>query len=496
MTRRSAFWAIAIAMPVVPFAVDLVIEHRWEAPALLFWIVLVAASLCAIAALGLVVVAHRNEQAELGFVSVFYFAASMLSLAHGLTIPGFLYGPNPASGTAVFLVIPVGVLGVAPSLIRSTAVGRAIGRRWRWWAAGSFASTLVLAGSLLLWPNIDFGPEPGSGTAIAAVGVGYLITVFAGRRHLWLAEVAERNGPLVVAYGYLFLGASGLVLVSDRPWSAYFWLAHAFDIGGVFLATVGGVLVYIRRPGFSDLIRPVVAADPHSALELGLSPLMHRHVADLEAKDNITRDHVVRTCMLAIDVAVELNLSAEEVRCCGLVGLLHDVGKLKIADEILTKPGKLTDDEYEQMKLHTVHGSNLLKESPALAELAPAVRGHHERVDGRGYPDGLNSDDIPMAARVVAGCDAFDAMSFTRHYREGMSQEKVVAILREHSGAQWDPAVVDAVLTVTAGRPESAHGRRALDEVGRSESIAADTLARPDIEFGCDCFPASISTHR
>ncbi|MEM1335571.1 MAG: HD domain-containing phosphohydrolase, partial [Actinomycetota bacterium] len=186
-----------------------------------------------------------------------------------------------------------------------------------------------------------------------------------------------------------------------------------------------------------------------------------------------------RTGALAIDVACELGLSAAEVRRCGLVGLLHDIGKLEIPDAVLQKPDRLTDDEFAVMRRHTELGGELMAATPVLADLAPAVRGHHERIDGRGYPDQLRAEDIPLVARVVSVCDSYDAMAFTRHYRMGMDHDRVRAILAEHRGAQWDTEVVDALLRVVERRSD--RETWALDEVGRDESH--------DGPLGCDCLP-------
>lgn len=125
-------------------------------------------------------------------------------------------------------------------------------------------------------------------------------------------------------------------------------------------------------------------------------------------------------------------------------GLLHDLGKIKIPDEILYKPGKLTAEEYEIMKLHPVYGEEMLFPIDSLRHLCPAVRGHHERWDGKGYPDGLEGENIPLAARIIAVADVYDALAAERPYKAGMPVAKVQAILREGKGTHFDPDLVDA----------------------------------------------------
>ncbi len=482
MTQRRRFLLIAASLPL--FAVlGVRVGLVGTAPELLFGIVVVAASLCVVTSIGLLVVAHHHDRAELGFVATCFYAVSLLPLVHGLTVPGVLYGENAVTMTSVFLAVPFGLLGLAPSVGRTTAAGRAIARRWRSWVAGHGAIVTVVAVTLLARPDLHFFPEPGSTTAWFAGGATFAAAALAGWRHAWLADVAGRAAPMVIGVGLLLVGSSAFAFIDTVPFSFWFWAVHALDITGVFLATIGGVVVHRRGLSADEVIAPVVAVDPHAALELGLSPIVERFVADLRAKDQITRDHVVRTADLAVEVALELGLDAEVVRRTGTAALLHDVGKLEIPMEILGKPGRLTDDEFAVMRTHTEIGDRLLATSPGLESLAPSVRGHHERFDGTGYPDRLDGVDIPIEARIVSACDAHDAMANTRHYRTGMEPAKVRAILLEHSGSQWDPRVVDALLRVLDRRPADAPNR--LDGVG-------DALGSADREFGCECLPEGV----
>jgi HD-GYP domain-containing protein (c-di-GMP phosphodiesterase class II) len=127
-----------------------------------------------------------------------------------------------------------------------------------------------------------------------------------------------------------------------------------------------------------------------------------------------------------------------------MAGLLHDIGKIGIRDDVLTKPGKLTDTEYEHIKLHPGLGYRILADIKQLADVLPAVLHHHEQWDGRGYPCALTAEQIPFIARILAVADAFDAMSSDRPYRKGMPLEKVDSIFREGAGQHWDPDVIGA----------------------------------------------------
>ena len=144
-----------------------------------------------------------------------------------------------------------------------------------------------------------------------------------------------------------------------------------------------------------------------------------------------------------------------------LAGLLHDLGKAGISRRILNKPGKLTEEEFAEIKEHPPLGSMMIiSEIEALQQVVPIVRHHHERFDGKGYPDGLAGQDIPLEARILAVVDAFDAMTHERSYRKAMSREEALAELERGAGTQFDPAVVEAFLAWASKEGEGLPDRR------------------------------------
>jgi HD-GYP domain-containing protein (c-di-GMP phosphodiesterase class II) len=193
----------------------------------------------------------------------------------------------------------------------------------------------------------------------------------------------------------------------------------------------------------------------------------------------------VRTAALAVAVGAELGLPGDELHDLGVGALLHDVGKLTIADALINKPGRLTPEEFAVMQTHAGAGETLVSGSRVLRRAMPIIRGHHERVDGTGYPDGLRGDDIPLLARIVSVCDAYDAMANTRQYRTGMGHERASAILREHAGAQWDDTVVRALLALLNRAQVTT---QPLENVGRTD-VATDPAVDLDAELAewCGC---------
>jgi putative nucleotidyltransferase with HDIG domain len=186
----------------------------------------------------------------------------------------------------------------------------------------------------------------------------------------------------------------------------------------------------------------------------------------LEAKDAVTSEHTEEVVRLAVAVAAELDLEIEAVRSIELGAVLHDIGKVRVPESILNKPGPLDEDEWAVMKTHPEVGEHILRPIQSLQPILPIVRHHHERWDGTGYPDGLARRAIPLGARIVAVCDAYRAMTEDRPYRAALSEQEARAQLEEGAGSQFDSECVTALLqalerretaaTVVALRPPSA----------------------------------------
>jgi putative nucleotidyltransferase with HDIG domain len=169
----------------------------------------------------------------------------------------------------------------------------------------------------------------------------------------------------------------------------------------------------------------------------------------LEADDEYTGNHSHGVVALALTVAQQLGLDATQQRNVEFGALLHDVGKIAIPNEIINKPGPLDDEEWLVIKTHTVEGQRMLdRVGGVMREIGQIVRASHERWDGGGYPDGIAGDAIPRESRVVACCDAFNAMTTDRSYRSAMSLDEAIIELRINAGTQFDPEVVDAVIDV------------------------------------------------
>jgi putative nucleotidyltransferase with HDIG domain len=167
--------------------------------------------------------------------------------------------------------------------------------------------------------------------------------------------------------------------------------------------------------------------------------------AAVDAKDPYTKGHSGRVASYSVILAKELGLAEDEVDKIRVSATLHDVGKIGIEDRVLKKPGVLTNEEFDIMKRHTVMGYEIVRQVKQLNEMLPGIRWHHEALNGKGYPDGVTGDELPLMTRVIAVADTFDAITTDRPYQAGSEFPKALEILRKHAGTKYDPIVVDAM---------------------------------------------------
>jgi len=178
------------------------------------------------------------------------------------------------------------------------------------------------------------------------------------------------------------------------------------------------------------------------------------YLGQIHMKDPLTGDHCNKAAGYALRLGRELDLSPEELDVLEQAAILHDLGKLKVPDDILLKPSSLTEEEYEVIKCHPVWGADMIATSPGAGpervDVAQVVRYHHERFDGRGYPEGLTATEIPFLAQIVAVADAFDAMTSDRPYRPALPLQRAREVLLQERGKQFNPDLVDRFVALIA----------------------------------------------
>lgn len=188
----------------------------------------------------------------------------------------------------------------------------------------------------------------------------------------------------------------------------------------------------------------------------------------IDARDEYTQGHSKRVSEYSAIMAEALGMSEEEIQNIRFVALLHDIGKIGVPDSVLNKPGKLTDEEYRLMKRHTLTGGEILKDIDMIPDIDIGAKYHHERYDGKGYPEGLKGEDIPFIARIISVADTYDAMTSNRIYRKHLDEDKVMSELKNGLGTQFDPVVCKALI--------------GLLEEGRLEPIALNGTEEKEVK--------------
>lgn len=301
---------------------------------------------------------------------------------------------------------------------------------------------------------------------------GHLFFLIAGVPPLAVAQgqILELFLPVMLLGGAYFLLNSGLTAFAVwfesgtsplEVWRKHFaWLSVNY-FGGASIAVLLAVNMQVVNLGSLVAIVPLLAIlyltfkswtkhleDSHKHLtelnELYMSTVESLATA-VDAKDQVTHGHIRRVQTFSVRLARALGITSEvEIKAIEAAALLHDMGKLAIPDYILNKPGKLTPNEYEKMKLHAAAGAEILSAVKFPYPVVPIVRHHHEAWDGSGYPDGIKGSDIPIGARILSVIDCFDALTSDRPYRPAMTTDEALEIIKERQGALYDPIVVGA----------------------------------------------------
>ena len=203
-------------------------------------------------------------------------------------------------------------------------------------------------------------------------------------------------------------------------------------------------------------------------------------VATLDARDQYTAGHSAAVAIYSRDIAARMGLSPEAQQLVHLAGLVHDIGKIGLPAGLLEKAGPLTLDERRHMETHSAIGERILRNVDDYAEIAAVVRHHHERVDGRGYPDGLQDDEIPLLSRIIAVADAYNAMTSDRPYRDAMPSRVARLRLAQAVESQFDTSVVAAFEAILASAPESYRTATGADFVLAREADQSDIAERDE----------------
>jgi putative nucleotidyltransferase with HDIG domain len=420
----------------------------------------ISAGLAATAALALTIAGARRGDARSVVIGTAFSSMAALLSIHGLTTPGFLVGDNGLVSFSGALTLPLGgtvlALAAIPELRRPSAVRPVLALQ-----ATLIVGILTVGLAGILQPDlVPAVPEAGSTAAWIVLGLGIVfygaLGVRAGRTYL----LTRRFADLAVVYGLVLLAVSlypGLIMdYAELGW----WLGHAWELIGIGLVGMPVALDLHRGAQSRPLAGDLRASELVSAADAFMGPTVRALLVRLAHKDDYTAEHTRGVALRAVQVGEELGLAPVRLRELAVGGLLHDVGKLAVPNEILQKPGALTDDEFDVIKRHPEAGAELVRELGFSSQVAKLVLDHHERLDGSGYPRGLGAPDLDIETRIMAVCDVFDALLSQRVYRDAWTLEDALDLITREAGTKFDPACVDALERVIE-REQAEAARRA-----------------------------------
>jgi len=406
----------------------------------------VSAVMASVAALALTVIGVRRRDGRVVLVGTAFTVMAALLAVHGLATPGVVIGNNGVIALTGAATLPVGgavlALSALPGLRRPHGI-----RALLFLQVVALTCVLGLGIAGMAAPSlVPAVPKPASPAAIIALAVGVFFYAVLILRALKTYLLTQRIVDLAVVVGVAWLTAAlppALLLdYTDFGW----WLGHGFELAGIVIVGTAVAVDLHRSVQSRPLVGDLRAAELVAKEEAFLGARVHALMQRLAEKDESTEEHTRRVALRAVQVGEELGLPPGRLRALAIGGLLHDIGKLSVPERILKKPAALDEDEFAVIKRHPQWGIKLLRELGGFtAPVQELVHSHHERLDGTGYPRGLDACSIGLDTRILTVCDVYDALLSARVYRSAWSHEAAIGLLREEIGAAFDERCVMAL---------------------------------------------------
>lgn len=388
-----------------------------------------------------------------------------------LVPPVLLTAPDRQGGQPVQLkddftrVVGVVALVAVGFFVPSLIIANVPTDHWLIFLAAAGSAGLVVGGSFVLVPRGSRAASLGALINVVAVaGIAWLLRDYYHELILLFVLVVAAHSIVHGIYPALVGAVLGSVLVpfaiqsqttvnATDPVYALIYLT-----GAALVPWTAGKLAQRRAAALRSQLELTTATEREAVMVLARAA---------EAKDHSTGDHVVRVGHIASSLALRVGLTTSAAEDLRFAGMLHDVGKLHLPDNVLQKPGPLTPDEWAVVQKHTIWGERILGSSDGFELARRVARSHHENFDGSGYPDGLRGDAIPLAARIVRVADVFDALTHSRPYKAAWSIDRVLDEIRDGSGARYDPDLARELVAMVNANPAMAVGGAVVGSLER-----------------------------
>ncbi|UFT99278.1 HD-GYP domain-containing protein [Radiobacillus kanasensis] len=421
-----------------------------------FYIVSIVAFLSTIIAIAVGIAGKRLRNIKISFLSLAFVSLALMFSLHGLSTPHFILPATHLPGIAAQLSMLLATLWLyLSSLPSDNKIVEVFSQKQTYLLPTWIVILSTIEVTALFHPHL-LGIIP-----ITARPLNGLLTVFIIALNLvtiWRYYQTYRFSrfPLQIAIVYSagwFIGAQ-LIIVMGELWKLSWWIYHFLLLGSVIAMLVGLVKQYGVKGNLIGSIKALYTNDPFERVTNNMSPSVKKLVLATEQKDTYTAGHTFRVTMYALKLAEAMRIKPEQLRAIAQGALVHDVGKIKLPDHVLNKPGNLSKQERALIEKHPINGYEMCRDLGFMKDELVIIRSHHEKWDGTGYPDQLSGEDIPLLARITAVADVYDALTSERSYRNAWSHEKAISFLQQEKGKHFDPVCVEAWVNLCEKKPE------------------------------------------
>ena len=429
------------------------------------------------AAIALSVIAARLNDGRAVWLGMAFSVIATLLVIHAIATPGAFLSANGVVQVAGVLNLPIGgtILAASglPVLRRPRRLRRLLTIQFL--VVGALAVAGAIA--LVFARQIPVVPNPSTTEAnlifVAGGAALGLLAWRAARTYLLTRRVSD----LLVTAGVVWLIAAQYALLHFTMMDAAWWVAHGLEVGGLGLVGIPAALDLRHGVASRPLVGDLRAADLVEHEEAFLGGRVRALLGRLGEKDPSTEGHTRRVATLAVAIGERLGLPEGRLRQLAVGGLLHDMGKLSVPNHILNKPGRLTDDEFAEIRRHPGAGRQLLTELGGFPALVlELVESHHERLDGGGYPNRVPAGELDLAVRILTVADVYDALTADRVYREAWPTDRALALLDTETGVAFDAGCVAALRAVIGA--EAPEITTSPDRLGQAGGRLRDLPAR------------------
>ena len=405
----------------------------------------VSAAAATAAAIALTVAGARRGDGRTVVIGTAFSVMAALLVVHGIATPGFLVEQDGVGAFSGAATLPVGgallVLCTLPEFRRPAAIPSLLALQGTLLTAVAALGTIGIA----VPSSVPAVPEPRSLPALGALALGLGFYGLVAWRATCTYRLTRRFTDLLVVVGVAWLAAALAGALLLAWWQLGWWIGHGLEVLGIAVIGVS-VAIDLRRSAQSrPLVGDLAAVELVAEEEAFLGAQVKALTRLLAERDVSTEEHTRRVALRAVQVGEELGLSPERLRVLAAGGLLHDMGKLAVPDEILNKPGALTPAEYTVVKQHPENGRRLLAELGFGAEVQRLVLDHHERIDASGYPRGIGDGALDLETRILGACDVYDALVSPRVYRHAWTHGEALRHLRGAARSQFDQRCIAAL---------------------------------------------------